>query len=103
MVASRNEAVTFAAFLKIALLSEEERERELYNAKCEVEIAGEAEPIDEVKLLRQYIQVSFERYTNTYIETFFSRKFGMPVTISGQGPELYTCPCCNYRTLAQKS
>ncbi|SJZ49060.1 Cysteine-rich CPCC [Chitinophaga eiseniae] len=101
MLASRDEAVAFASFLKITLLSEEERQKELYNAKCEHEIADETVMIDEVQLLQQYIQAKFVRYTNTYIETFFHAKFGLHIKITGAGPVLHACRCCNYKTLAE--
>lgn len=99
MKISRHEATLLASFLKMMALSEEEKMKVFEDAKCDKGIEDESEIVDEIYLLRVFLQQRFGTYTNSYIEKFVLERGGWYITINSPDVALFSCPCCNYNTL----
>jgi len=101
MILLRKEAVILSSFLKFFILSLEERKAKTENALAEIESDNVTEE-DSNRYLRKYLEHEFKFFTNNYLQIFLTAQLGKAVVVKGQGPKLYTCDCCEYKTLSKK-
>lgn len=99
---TRSEAIVFSSFFKMIDL---EPERLIYLTDSALAEFGKSVKKEEQKnkYLRKYIEIKFSSYRNEYFKIFLHRYIDRDIEILGAEPELFKCPCCEYKTLEKFS
>jgi len=97
----RLEAIAWCSFIKLGMLSENDRGACIEGALCELEEAVDSEA-EKIKYARAYIEHSFAGYQNKYLEYFIKQNTGITIYVEGPAPALFTCKCCGYKTLTDE-
>ena len=98
MILLRKEAVRLAAFIEMSRLSADKQKLYIESALLEAGLENVSEAKENF-YLRDYVEYELKFVQNSYLERLVSVVFNEEITIEGNQPHLYKCPCCRYKTL----
>lgn len=96
----RNEAIDILSYLELIDLGDIKREEILMELKGDLFEQTKDYNLPKYNLgIFEYLKNEFKGVINSYIELQINNLLNKNVVVIGEVDDLYSCPCCNYKTL----